>query len=75
MSDINWDDATVTVTVKIQHTATTTEQELPLTLPQFAALLFDAESKRVRREMARRARERIDALEPAPLQPEAEGKE
>ena len=52
---IDWTKATIGVTVPVQHTATTDMQTLDIPLEQFAAMLFDAESKRIRREMAKKA--------------------
>jgi hypothetical protein len=51
----DWTKATVKVTVPVQHTATTATQDVDIPLEQFAAMLFDAQSSRVRREMATKA--------------------
>jgi hypothetical protein len=66
--NIDWTKATVKVTVPIQHTATTDTQEVDVPVEQFAAWIFDAYSKQVRSEFARKAVARREESAVAPPQ-------
>jgi hypothetical protein len=63
--NIDWTKATIKVTVQIQHTATTSAQEVDVPVEQFAAWIMDAHSRHVRAEMARKAVARREPQSPS----------
>jgi hypothetical protein len=68
---IDWTKATVKVTVPVQHTATSATQEIDIPVEQFAGWIFDAYSRHVRADMARKAVARRDEVAASP--PAADG--
>lgn len=60
--DFDWDAATITVKVPVQHTAMKETQDITLPLPQFATMLLDLHSRHVRQQMAKQAVQRRQSL-------------
>ncbi len=48
---VDWTTAIIVVSVEVQHTATRERQAITIPLPEFAAMLLDLGSKRIRQAM------------------------